>query len=159
MKDVFTSPVFVPGKRKYILIAKDNNDPLLLKIIDALKRTNSPFEQWVYCDEKPLELVDVIKLQKVGTYFYIALNQQAISILRPSLRGIGLTSGEVQYITTVAKEKTVFCSRCHEIFSVQEIGRGEVSCPACQLRLEVSEHFSTIKNAYMGYVAASELKE
>lgn len=148
---------FEPNKRKYIFIANKLGMPSLTSIIEQVKLNNLSFEEidlnFGENQELPSpEMTEWLSQQRMGTYLYVALPYEKLNPFRRLIEEIGYSAEEYQCIGLGEKKIRVFCCRCHGISeAIKEIS--EVSCHQCQLQLEITDHFSSLKNAYLGYVA------
>lgn len=150
-------PIIIPSKRKYLFLADQQGMTILNPIIEQAIINNNSFEVVFLGGNIELEFprTDIIQWlinQKMGTYLYVALPWRELNPLKLMLEEVGYSEEEYHSFGYGDKPKNVFCCRCHGITEVanEEV---EISCPHCHLLLEVSEHYSSLRNAYLGYVA------
>jgi dimethylamine monooxygenase subunit C len=144
--------IFIPGKRKYLLIAYQIGMSYLKDIKEKLVEENLHFELVFTEKMKDRELAECLSQQKMGSYLYIALPWDELYSVKRTVEEIGFSEEEFQCIGYGEKNIHVFCCRCHGVNTViHEIV--EIRCQHCQLQLEISDHYSSLRNAYLGYVA------
>jgi hypothetical protein len=141
--------LFVSGKRKYLFCADQSGMEILQPVIDLAVEKNAPYE--IYSEEQPL--FDWLSRQKMGCYLYIAVKWDKLHSLKKLTEEVGFSEEEAQYIGYGERLVNVFCCRCHGISKVILQEKLEIACNDCDLLLEVSDHYSSLKNAYLGYVA------
>ncbi|WP_223589338.1 dimethylamine monooxygenase subunit DmmA family protein [Neobacillus bataviensis] len=141
--------LFVSGKRKYLFCADQNGMEILQPVIDLAVAENAPYE--IYSEEQPL--IEWLKKQKMGCYLYVAAEWAKLVSLKKLTEEVGFSEEEARYIGYGKRWVKVFCCRCHGITEVILQEKQEIACSECDLLLEVSDHYSTLKNAYLGYVA------
>lgn len=151
-------PYFVPGKRKYLFYTDQMGKSLLKPIIDEAIVNNDSFELVFKGTSKfELQATDIVKWlsqQKMGSYLYVALPWHEIYDFKKMIESIGLTDEESQLIGHGQQNVKVFCCRCHGITEELHIEMDQhLNCQHCHLLLVVSDHYSRLKNAYLGYVA------
>lgn len=144
--------VFKIGKRKYIFCGDEQGFKLLSNVMDKVKEEGLTHEFFLLSDLKMSLLKDFLKSQKMGTFVYLAIPFLVLQQFRKVIENIGYLEEDVQYIGYGERKISVFCCRCHEInTSNQEQKR--LFCHRCSLELEVSDHYSAMHNAFLGYVA------
>ena len=145
------TPTFMKGKRKYIFCCNEEDVNIYQSILTQIKDENFPFQIIQITDS---DLKEKLLNQKMGTYLYIAAPWERQREIEQMLTSIGYSKEEYQYDGTGQKEISVFCCRCHGI--TKKVGieiDEEITCSHCQLRLVVSDHYSSLRNANLGYVA------
>ncbi|CAG9620015.1 dimethylamine monooxygenase subunit DmmA family protein [Sutcliffiella rhizosphaerae] len=158
MKDIRKEAVFIAGKRNYVLCGDDLGITLLNEIEERIQRDKGTYQIYYLNKMNRSLLLELLEQMKMGTYLYLVADSKLLFDLKPALQKLGYSTCEAQYICHQMDHRMVFCSKCHQIFSVFSKVNC-TNCPNCQLTLEVSEHYSKIKNAYLGYVASCEWKE
>ncbi|MFG6495804.1 dimethylamine monooxygenase subunit DmmA family protein [Fictibacillus sp. UD] len=144
--------VFINGKRKYIFCGDDQGLKLLSSVMEKVNEEGLTHERFILSDLKMSLLEDFLKSQKMGTFLYVALPSSELQQFRKPIEDIGYSEEDVQYIGYGEREIPVFCCRCHEInTSNKELKR--LYCHRCGLELEVSDHYSAMHDAFLGYVA------
>ena len=84
----------------------------------------------------------------MGMRFYAIGSEQFVDNLTRYARSFGLSDEKIS-IEVVSKEtKNVYCSNCMTINS--SVLDNIFICSNCGIKLEVLEHFSRLKNAYLG---------
>jgi hypothetical protein len=153
--DIKNEPIFHPGKKHYVLCG----DELGLSTLNPLKKilTNRAlsFEEIHLELRCSPEVDDLLGKQKIGTYLYVAAERERLREVRCLANKLGYSCQEAQFIRVGEEERRVFCCRCHVLSRVENtVNTGEyINCKACSLKLELSDHYSPIKDAYLGYVA------
>jgi dimethylamine monooxygenase subunit C len=154
---------FVPNKRKYILIGNVDGIQLLTPILEEIKDSNLHYEvinlnatiqegsDYHLFQVSPI-LNRLLCQQKMGTFVYAALPWDAISYYKLFFEKAGFSDEEYQCIGFGERRIRVFCCRCHGISEVLH-GEQEVTCQHCQLHLEITSHYSKLKDAYLGFLA------
>lgn len=149
-------PVFVNGKRKYLFIADQVGYSLLKPAIDQTIMNNCPLElvflgECLDHEQPEMNLKQWLNAQKMGTYLYVAVGWNQLPSIKALAYEIGFSEEETQYFGLGTKHKKVFCCRCHGISEVKE-EQAELVCQHCKLEIAASDHYSILRDAYLGYV-------
>ncbi|MFC0190182.1 hypothetical protein ACFFJY_17935 [Fictibacillus aquaticus] len=123
--------------RKYIIIADEKG----LELLRPLFRHSMTVEMLSFNEE----LADQLARQKIGTYLYAALPWQQLAQVRKWAEDAGFSDEEAEYMGYGEKEQHVYCCRCHAV------GKDTVKCGECGLLLELSDHYSSLHDAYLAY--------
>ncbi|MGD6870706.1 hypothetical protein ACQCU1_00775 [Sutcliffiella horikoshii] len=155
MNNIKNEPIFQPGKKHYVLCGDEKGLNTLNPIKQFLTNEQMSFEEIHLILECSSEVDRKLEMQKIGTFLYVAAEGKKLRKVLSMATKLGYSPEEAQYIIVGKEEKRIFCCRCHVISSVcgESIKRGILNCPACSLKLELSDHYSPIKDAYLGYVA------
>ena len=135
--------------------------PKNLKILHWSKAENVKrplnIEQLNSIENLELRLVEILERATMGTRFYAIGSEQFVANLLRHARNSGLSDEEIS-VEIVSKEtKNIYCSNCLTInLSVRD---SVFICTNCGIKLEVLEHFSRLKNAYLGICADAETLE
>ncbi|HLO11018.1 MAG TPA: dimethylamine monooxygenase subunit DmmA family protein [Pseudoneobacillus sp.] len=148
---------FIQGKRKYLFLVDQIGIELLKPIIDHTIEKNNSFEavflgELIEGETEKTNIEQWLSKQKMGTYLYVALPWNKLLETKRLIEKIGFTEEEVQCIGYGHKQIHVFCCRCHGITTVTN-GEDFIPCQYCQLELEITDHYSSLRDAYLGYVA------
>jgi dimethylamine monooxygenase subunit C len=148
-------PILVHSKRKYLFLTDQKGLTILNPIIEQAIINNDSFDVVFLGKQKEFLQTDIahwLTQQKMGTYLYVCLPWKELHPIKLKIEEVGFSEEEYQWFGHGNKTKNVFCCRCHEITEVanEEV---EITCPYCQLLLEVSDHYSALRHAYLGYVA------
>ena len=150
---------FIDGKRKYLICSDHKGMTLIQPIVEKLLEKNYSFDFVFIGFDSTLEQTKSnlnlwLQNQKMGSYLYLALEKNMLKTLRPLIEEVGFFEDEVQYIGYGDIKTSVFCCRCHNLseLKVLEVGK-EVKCQNCHLLLSVSDHYSNLYDAFLGYVA------
>jgi dimethylamine monooxygenase subunit C len=149
-------PVFVGGKRKYLFLADQIGYALLKPIIEQTIENNCPLELVFLGTCQSPESVETnlkqwLNVQKMGTYLYVSVGWSQLPPIKTLAKEVGFSEEETQYLGYGTKYRKVFCCRCHGITEVEE-EQAELVCRQCGLELAVSDHYSTLRDAYLGYL-------
>ncbi|WP_442598907.1 hypothetical protein [Neobacillus sp. D3-1R] len=148
------APFFVEGKREYLFYTDQKGISLLQPIIGEIFKKNTPFKVVMKEDDIDFDLTKWLKDQKMGSYLYAALPWEELFVFKNVVEEIGFTEEESQFIGYGQQTIKVFCCRCHGMTEGKNLEMDqEIHCSYCQLLLVVSDHYSRVKNAYLGYVA------
>lgn len=139
----------VPDKRKYLFCTDQIGLELLQPVIEWVKELMLPYEIVI---EGERDLFEWLSPQKMGTYLYVSLEWSKLRTVKSLAEEIGYSVEEAQYIGYGDHRINVFCCRCHGLTEV-DLGAMEITCKHCRLLLEVSDHYSSLREAYLGYVA------
>ncbi|WML57647.1 hypothetical protein [Neobacillus sp. PS2-9] len=143
----------VPGKRHYLFCADEEGIKLLQPLIDVVKDGNISYEIQIVKDNwNPILSSEWLRVQKMGSFLYATAEWNVLKKLKQLAEDAGFSEEEAQYIGYGKEQIKVFCCRCHGI-SVLEKGQPERNCDHCGLLLEVSDHYSQLRDAFLGYVA------
>ncbi|HLO12902.1 MAG TPA: hypothetical protein VK190_11910 [Pseudoneobacillus sp.] len=143
----------VPGKRHYLFCADEEGIKLLQPLIDVVKDGNISYEIQIVKDNwNPILSSEWLSMQKMGSFLYATAEWNVLKKLKQLAEDAGFSEEEAQFIGYGKEQIKVFCCRCHGI-SVLEKGQPERNCDQCGLLLEVSDHYSKLRDAFLGYVA------
>ncbi|MDR6125096.1 hypothetical protein QFZ87_004693 [Bacillus sp. SLBN-46] len=145
--------ILVPGKPRYLFCGDEEGIKLLQLLIDVVKDRNISYEIQIVKDNWNNTLFsEWLSMQKMGSILYAAAEWTTLKTLKQLAEDAGFSEEEAQYIGYGKEQIKVFCCRCHGI-SVLEKGQPERNCDHCGLLLEVSDHYSKLRDAFLGYVA------
>lgn len=144
--------LFINGKRKYIFCGDDQGLKLLSSVMEKVIEEGLIHERFLLSDRKMPLLEDFLRSQKMGTFLYLAIPFSELQRFRTAIEDIGYSDEEVQYIGYGEKIISLFCCRCHEINKTKHEQK-RLFCQGCGLDLEVSDHYSDLHDAFLGYVA------
>lgn len=148
---------FIAGKRKYLFCTDQQGYSFMLPIMEEAFQHNIPFEL-VYLGDMSREvgastdLVQWLSQQKMGSYLYFAGGWDKLYEVKRFAEEIGYSSEEAQYMGIGQRMIRVFCCRCHGINECEDHIE-VIHCSHCDLSLAVTDHYSPIRNAYLGFVA------
>jgi dimethylamine monooxygenase subunit C len=139
----------VPGRRKYLFYGDQTGMQLLQPMIAMVKEQMLTYE---LAFEGKQDLAIWLGEQKMGSYLYVAAPWTNLTSLKLLAEHMGFSADEAQYIGYGERTINLFCCRCH---GLTRIGAtvSEITCTHCELLLEVSDHYSSLREAYLGYVA------
>ncbi|AST93864.1 dimethylamine monooxygenase subunit DmmA family protein [Sutcliffiella cohnii] len=141
----------INGKRKYIFCGDEASLEVLQPIIYEVKKKELPFEI-VPLDSSTLQ--NLLSSQKMGTFLYIAAPWKLKREIEKMAWSIGYSEEEMISVGIGPKPMNVFCCRCHGITEkINLIVDEEITCSHCELQLVVSDHYSSLRDAHLGYVA------
>ncbi|WP_409305907.1 dimethylamine monooxygenase subunit DmmA family protein [Peribacillus sp. SCS-155] len=150
-------PAFIEGKRKYLFCADEKGIGRLQQVIQQAVNNNASFELVYAGGDVDMERISCwLHGQKMGTYLYIAAAWGTQKLIRELAEEIGFTDEEIQGINLGDKPQRVYCCRCHYISETQQPAAEPPSlaaCSSCGLMLEISDHYSSLHDAYLGHVA------
>jgi dimethylamine monooxygenase subunit C len=152
---MINGPYYVPDKRKYIFLGDQVGITQLISIIEQVKTNNQPFEVVYLIDQVQQaladELIQKLSQQKMGCYLYVVVPWVNLHAIKQITEELGYSDKEAQYIGHGQKYIKVFCCRCHGIVE-ETCEKVETVCNHCELKLEISDHYSSLRDAYLGYV-------
>jgi dimethylamine monooxygenase subunit C len=147
----------VQRKRKYLFLADQQGMTILNPIIEQAIINNDSFEVVFLGGKIDQEFPETdinqwLINQKMGTYLYVALPWGELNQIKLIIEEVGFSEEEYHSFGHGDKPRNVFCCRCHGITDLanEEV---EISCRHCHLLLEVTDHYSPLHDAYLGYVA------
>lgn len=145
----------VPGKRKYLFITDQLGKEVLKPLIDQAGE-EALNNEVIEIKNAPSESIkEKLQEQKMGTFLYAAASWNLLEQLQEIAQSLGYSEEESHFIGCGAQVKRIFCCRCHGITlysSTQNSVEHCITCDHCRLELEVSEHYSPLQHAYLGYV-------
>lgn len=144
--------IFIKGKRKYLFCADEQGVKLLSHLIEMAKEEGISYEWLHIVDGYGLALQEIMSDQKMGTYLYVALPYSELKHVQVLAESIGYSYEEAQFIGYGEKTVQVFCCRCHGINIALE-NQMELVCDKCRLTMSVSDHYSALHHAFLGYLA------
>jgi len=147
--------IYVPNKRQYLFIVDAVGREAVSDILAQVQANNASFELFqINGDRTPSELPKEIERwlhrRKMGTYLYAAVSWEKLNVITHISEEVGFTGEEAQYQGIGEKDKAVFCCRCHGMTRVQN-SILHIECPYCLSTLSISDHYSKLKEAYLGY--------
>lgn len=154
MNDIKNEWIFQPGKKHYVLCWDEWGLSRLNPLKKILTNQALSFEEIHLNRRCSSEVDDLLGKQKIGTYLYVAAGREKLREVICLAEKLGYSSQEAQFIRVGEEDRRVFCSRCHFISRVENtVNTGQcITCIACGMKLEMSDHYSPIKDAYLGYV-------
>ncbi|TYS69531.1 hypothetical protein FZC76_04665 [Sutcliffiella horikoshii] len=155
MNDIKNEPTFRLGKRHYVLCGDEEGLKSLNPIKQNLTNDQLSFEE-IQLDLECFSEVDKkLEMKKMGTFLYVAAEGKKLRRVICTAEKLGYSFEEAQYIIVGEGKKGIFCCRCHYVSTVNHtLNIGDhVNCTACSLQLVLSDHYSPVKEAYLGYVA------
>jgi dimethylamine monooxygenase subunit C len=145
------SYAFVPGKRKYLFCGDKEGLTRLQPIIAEVTQHKLPFETG---EVESTELTSWLGRQMMGSYLYVCVSWERIRDIKLLAVTIGFTEEEAQYIGHGERIVNMFCCRCHGVTAIPESqSNHRINCSHCQLMVTISDHYSSLRNAYLGYTA------
>lgn len=130
-----------------------------LKILYWCKTKNTinfpNIEQFNSLENLEFRLVEILNRAQMGTIFHAIGSEQFVGNLLKYARSYGLSEAEISWEIVSRKTKNVYCSNCQIINSL--VRDNIFICSNCGIWLEVLEHFSRLKNAYLGISADAEI--
>ncbi|WP_157950989.1 dimethylamine monooxygenase subunit DmmA family protein [Peribacillus acanthi] len=151
VRDFLQEPTFIPGKRKYLFIGDRRGMEIFKKIIGIVQETKLAYEMRLL--EESENISDWLSQQKMGSFLYVAAPFETLKTIGHLVQTIGFTDEEAQYIAHGVEKRNVFCCRCHGITEIEIQVQPEIICLHCDLLMSISDHYSPILDAYLGYVA------
>lgn len=145
---------FIEGKRKYLFCVDQVGVKKLKPIIENVIEKNITFEMVFIGYKNVTDMSKWFRSQKMGSYLYVSTAWHQLTVLKTLAEDSGFTEEEARYIGHGVRMIKIFCSRCHGITEKEESQQLQlVVCKHCFLELSISDHFSSLRNAYLGYVA------
>ncbi|MCL7748513.1 dimethylamine monooxygenase subunit DmmA family protein [Halalkalibacter alkaliphilus] len=89
--------------------------------------------------------------QKIGTKLFIFGSWKMVNKLKRAALNQGFTNEDLYGIGYGEKEKNVYCIKCSKLNHMYE-QINEIMCEQCQSTLNVSNHYSSRIDAYLGYL-------
>jgi dimethylamine monooxygenase subunit C len=109
---------------------------------------------WESRELESTELTSWLGRQKMGSYLYVCVSWKRIRDLKLLAENIGFTEEESQYIGHGDRSVNMFCCRCHGVTPIPESqSKHRINCSHCQIMLTISDHYSLLRDAYLGYTA------
>lgn len=151
---------YIPNKRHYLFCVDETGEEELSSLIREVQGRQASVEviqidKHVSSDRLQEEMKNRLSRQKMGTYLYIAVEWKRLDQLRKIAEEVGFTSEEASFIGVGTRNITVFCCRCHGLNILSEdaieSGNYKIICSFCKIPLSVSDHYSKLRNAYLGY--------
>lgn len=99
-------------------------------------------------------LTDIGDRAYMGMRFYAVGSEQFVWQLRGYARSFGLSEAEINLEVVDREFINIYCSNCQSINSL--VSDNIFICSNCDIKLEVLDHFSRLKNAYLGISADAE---
>jgi dimethylamine monooxygenase subunit C len=140
---------FIPGRRVYLLCGDKEGINRLQPIIKEVIDQKLPFE---FVEVESTELASWLRRQKMGSYLYVSASWGRVRDIKVLAEDIGFTEEEAQYKGHGGRMVNIFCCRCHGLTPAPESKSNYlISCSHCHLNLTISDHYSSLRDAYLGY--------
>lgn len=111
-------------------------------------------EQFNSIADLRLRLIELCDRAYMGMRFYAIGSEQFVWHLKGCARTFGLSKEEMSLEVVERKFKNIYCSNCQSTNSL--VCDDIFICYGCGIKLEVLDHFSRLKNAYLGISADAE---
>ena len=140
-----------------------------IKVPDQRSQQAPSFHGGVICDLEPnierfdlmanlrSRLTEICDRAYMGMRFYAIGSEQFVWHLRGYARSFGLAEEEINLEVVARESRNIYCSNCQLINSL--VSNNIFICSGCGIKLEVLDHFSRLKNAYLGISADAESLE
>ena len=114
-------------------------------------------EQFHSIADLQAKLIEILDRAIMGMRFYAIGSEQFVGNLRGYARSFGLSEAEISLEAIDNEAKNIYCSNC---LTINPLVNSDIfTCSNCRIKLEVLEHFSRLKNAYLGICADAENSE
>ncbi len=120
----------------------------------AIARKDLDIEQFDLTENLEARLQKILAQACMGTRFYAVGSEQFVQNLKGFARSFGMLEEEINLEIVNKKARNIYCSTCHRINP--QVETNLVTCSGCGIKLEVWEHFSRLKNAYLGVCVDAE---
>ena len=111
-------------------------------------------EQFDSLENLEFRLVEILDRASMGMRFYAIGSDRFVGNLTKYARSFGLSDEEISLEIVNKENKNIYCSNC---LVINYLVRDNIFvCYNCGIKLEVIEHFSRLKNAYLGICADAE---
>ena len=114
-------------------------------------------EQFCSIENLQAKLIEILDRAMMGMRFYAIGSEQFVWHLRGCALSFGLSEAEISLEVIDSEAKNIYCSNCQIINPF--VNSDIFICSNCGIELEVLEHFSRLKNAYLGICADAETPE
>ncbi|WP_261132492.1 hypothetical protein [Bacillus sp. Marseille-Q3570] len=135
--------ILILTKKQYIREAearqKDYQDSHHNTEIKVLRRID---------DDEEIRLI--LENRPIGTLLIIITDDAIAGLIRKAAFKEGFSQSDVLIESINHERIRVFCSQCHEINMVNNLG-DSFECKECGQLLQPSEHYSTYHRSYLGY--------
>jgi hypothetical protein len=116
----------------------------------------------VSCAESEVDIDQVLESElapaPLGTMIYLAGTEAFMWNAANKLANKGLVSEQIEMLQPTSNQRNVFCVHCLTIN--QNVTESPATCSGCNRLLAVTDHFSKLHSAYLGYqVNAEDLTE
>ena len=162
-----------PNCRKMVLIIDEATLFESLPFIESLSINQIETNVYVKSDQQQGELVNYLKQKlrnninvlssfkseeagsifdehTIGTNLFISGSWSMIQNIKEMAYDSGFTDEEIQYKGIGQKNEKVYCVKCYSYNG--KIKTDEIECEHCNSVLDVSRHYSSRLDAYLGYV-------
>ena len=134
---------------------EDNRDRIQILQLGTTKiKKTLRIEQFYSIENLQAKLIEILNRATMGMRFYAIGLEQFVWNLRGCARSFGLSEAEISLEVIGNEAKNIYCSNCQTINPL--INSDIFTCSNCGIKLEVLEHFSRLKNAYLGICADAE---
>ncbi|WP_052055524.1 dimethylamine monooxygenase subunit DmmA family protein [Myxosarcina sp. GI1] len=144
-------------KTLYIRLDELDRHPQNLQILQVGVTENKrdlDIEQFDSVEKLKVRLTEIFDRAYMGMRFYAIGSEQFVWQLRGFARSFGLSEEEISSEVVGSKARNIYCSNCQTINP--QVRTNITTCSSCGIKLEVQEHFSRLKNAYLGICADAE---
>ncbi|WP_175638472.1 dimethylamine monooxygenase subunit DmmA family protein [Metabacillus schmidteae] len=130
----------------YLLTEMNNEDNKSLYFQDIL---GNQFSKISFSHK---ELNQTLQSQEIGTRLFLVGKWAMVDDIEKIAHEIGFTNEEIVKHGLGEKVDHIFCVKCYQFSIKQDPLQEETTCSHCQIRLDISNHFSKRHNAYLGYI-------
>ena len=129
----------------------------ILHYSETKVKSSQSIERFDRIEDLEYRLVEILDRACMGIRFYAIGSEQFVANLTRYVRSFGLSDGEISLEIVNKENKNIYCSNCLVInyLVIDNI----FICSNCGIKLEVVEHFSRFKNAYLGICTDAEIVE
>jgi hypothetical protein len=142
--------IVMPNKRHYVFYGDQKGMDILSPLMEEVIKKQLSYEKMLMEKQDERPLLTWLSQQKMGSYLYAAAPWKELAAIKRAAEEAGFSCEEAQYIGYGVRSIRVFCSRCHGVAETEE--RQGLLCPHCGLSLRISNHYSSLHDAYLGYV-------
>lgn len=141
------------NKLKAVEYIPDNIQILQLGITEIeLEVLN--IKQFLAIENLQAELSKILNCAYMGLRFYAVGSERFVWNLRGYVRKLGLSEDEISIEVVDRQVRDIYCSNCRTINYL--VNFDICTCNNCGIKLKTLEHFSNLKNAYLGICADAE---
>ncbi|RAS74554.1 dimethylamine monooxygenase subunit DmmA family protein [Priestia endophytica] len=130
----------------YFITEMDREDNKSLYFQDIL---GEQFSKISFSNDK---INQILHSQEIGTRLFLLGKWSIVEDIEKVAKVIGFTDEEIDIHGVGEKIDHIFCAKCYQFSIKPDPLHDETTCSHCQIKLDVSNHFSKRLNAYLGYI-------
>lgn len=149
-KPTYSLPSIVNAAQFHIFIYQTTSEPLIAPLVNKLQPEQCK-KRLIDNDIEHVasrQIQSLLESAPVATQVYLAGSEAFMWDVRNIAVRLGLVDQQIQMAPPTLKDRRVFCVHCYS--AKNNVETSPIVCGGCGRLLEVKDHFSRLKGAYLG---------